>query len=70
MTKCSMDYFKNCVEITYRVYYDDTECKIFNSCKKAKEFIKTLKTNNWSLNKYRYHHACVPWQDSSEISHG
>ena len=65
-----MNYFKNSVEVTYRVYYDNTECEIFNNLKDAKRFIKMLSTSNWVLNKYRYHNTYMPWQDSIEIAHG
>lgn len=58
------------VEITYRVYYDGTECEIFNNLKYAKKFIKALSTDDWVLNKYCFHHSYIPWQDMIEISHG
>lgn len=59
------------VEITYRVYYNNsTECTIFNNLKDAKKFIKMLNTDDWALNKYCFHHSYIPWQDMIEISHG
>ena len=58
------------VEITYRVYYDNTGCEIFNNIKDAKKFIKMLSTSDWTLNKYCFHHSYIPCQDMVEISHG
>jgi hypothetical protein len=51
-------------EVTYRVYFNDTECEIFNSLKKAKKFVKDSCLEKYELIKYVFHHRYIPWQDS------
>lgn len=52
------------IEITYRVYFNDTECKIFNNLRKAKNFIKDSCLEKYELIKYVFHHSYMPWQDA------
>ena len=52
------------IEITYRVYFNYTECKIFNNLKNAKNFIKDSCLEKYELIKYVFHHRYIHWQDS------
>lgn len=51
-------------EITYRVYYNGTECKIFYSLQKAKKFIKESFIKDFQLFKYIFHYSFQMYQDS------
>lgn len=51
-------------EITYRVYYNETECKIFHSLQKAKKFIKESFIKDFQLLKYVFHYSFPMYQDS------
>lgn len=54
-------------EITYRVYYDDCFCMIFNSLRAAKSFIKNHPIQHWEIIKYIFHNSYTPWQEAIKI---
>lgn len=51
-------------EITYRVYYNETGCKIFYSLQKAKKFIKESFIKDFQLFKYVFYYTFPMHQDS------
>lgn len=51
-------------EITYRVYYNETECQIFYSLQKAKKFIKESFIKDFQLIKYVFYYTFPMHQDS------
>lgn len=51
-------------ETTYRVYYNETECKIFYKLRIAKKFIKKPFIKDFQLFKYVFYYTFPIHQDS------